>query len=601
MTPKSLVPLLAACALSLAGAGEAAAACVFQKMVEVPVTMDGLRPHVQAKINGHDVVLMVDSGAFFSVLEDDAAAKFGMKSSPAPFGLEVRGIGGASHAANAVVAQDFTFAGAQFHGIEFLVGGRVSDATAVGVIGENILGPFDVEYDLGNGMIRFFQAKGCGSANLAYWSSGMSVSQLQIDAPGRYIQQIKTTAQLNGHPIRVILDTGAPLSGLSLNAAARAGVLPSSPGVTSAGITYGLYGKGLEAFLAPFASFKIGDEEIRNTKLRMTGLALPEVDMLLGADFFLSHRILVSNSQKKIYFTYNGGPVFRLDRAGAQIAKANTTWPSGAPSKDEPKDGAEFIRRGAALMARHDFTAAIADFSRAIELEPNVAANYHDRSVARLANGQPVLAMGDLDRALKLSGADVPALMTRGELHIALQNVALGQADFDAAKKVEPENRELALRAAAAFLRAEDYPRSLQEYDVWIAAHPKDHEMAQLLGERCNVRATWGQQLDAALTDCDGALKLGEKVSTVMENRGMVLLRMGRLDEAIAQFDSAIRLQPKAAWALYGRGLAKLKKGGKVGGDADVAAAVGLRPTLPQEAKRYGLPAEERPAAPAKS
>ena len=43
--------------------------------------------------------------------------------------------------------------------------------------------------------------------------------------------------------------------------------------------------------------------------------------MLLGADFFLSHRILVSNSQHKLYFTYNGGPVFQLDRGAVAGAK----------------------------------------------------------------------------------------------------------------------------------------------------------------------------------------------------------------------------------------------------------------------------------------
>jgi hypothetical protein len=36
--------------------------------------------------------------------------------------------------------------------------------------------------------------------------------------------------------------------------------------------------------------------------------------MLLGADFFLSHRILISDSQKKVYFTYNGGPVFNVGK-----------------------------------------------------------------------------------------------------------------------------------------------------------------------------------------------------------------------------------------------------------------------------------------------
>ena len=64
-------------------------------------------------------------------------------------------------------------------------------------------------------------------------------------------------------------------------------------------------------WIAPFASFKIGDEEIRNTRLRIGDIAT-DIDMLIGADFFLSHHLYVASSQHKLYFTYNGGPVFDL-------------------------------------------------------------------------------------------------------------------------------------------------------------------------------------------------------------------------------------------------------------------------------------------------
>jgi hypothetical protein len=64
--------------------------------------------------------------------------------------------------------------------------------------------------------------------------------------------------------------------------------------------------------IAPFQSFRIGGEEIRNTRLRIGDTGLDDVDMLLGADFFLSHRIYVANSQNKVYFTYKGGPVLDL-------------------------------------------------------------------------------------------------------------------------------------------------------------------------------------------------------------------------------------------------------------------------------------------------
>ncbi len=33
-------------------------------------------------------------------------------------------------------------------------------------------------------------------------------------------------------------------------------------------------------------------------------------EMLLGVDFLRAHRVFVAHSQRKLYFTYAGGPVF---------------------------------------------------------------------------------------------------------------------------------------------------------------------------------------------------------------------------------------------------------------------------------------------------
>jgi hypothetical protein len=93
-------------------------------------------------------------------------------------------------------------------------------------------------------------------------------------------------------------------------------------------------------------------------------------DMLLGADFFLSHRIYVANGQEKIYFTYNGGPVFALNPRGA-AAKTAATKPSASPPDAAPlgvaasDDASEIGRRGAAELGRLEYGAAITDLTRA--------------------------------------------------------------------------------------------------------------------------------------------------------------------------------------------------------------------------------------------
>src|SRR5689334_18974839 len=132
----------ATAAVVLAAAGQAAAAdskCQLVKMLEVPVTMDGLKSTIPASVNGRETHFMVDTGAFFSVMTTDAAERFGLKKSVAPFGMSVRGLGGTERAAEAVRADTFSFAGAGFKNIQFLVGGRMGGTDVSGVIGQHIM------------------------------------------------------------------------------------------------------------------------------------------------------------------------------------------------------------------------------------------------------------------------------------------------------------------------------------------------------------------------------------------------------------------------------------------------------------------------------
>jgi tetratricopeptide (TPR) repeat protein len=599
--------LVSVCAVSAAAAlaaGPASAACQFQKIAELPVTMDGLQPSIMVKINSQDAKFLVDTGAFFSGVTADSVAKYKMKHSIAPFGMMVEGVGGAKRDIQAVAADTFTFAGIGFRNSDFMVLGRIGGPGIDGNIGENLMGPFDVEYDFANGVIRYFKAEGCGSdADLAYWSAGMALSRLSIVQPTKILTQVVTNAKVDGHTIRVTFDSGAALSVLSRPAAARAGIQVNSQGVVNGGISYGVYGKGLENFLAPFASFAIGDEEIKNTRLRVADIDLRDSDMLLGADFFLSHRILISNSQKRVYFTYNGGPVFRLDQTrpqqqvqatpGVAMATASTSPPANAA---KPETAGEFARRASAFAARRDFQAAIADDTRAIELEPDNPAYYRARAMSRLGARQPLLAMADLDEALKRQPNDVESLMRRGDLNLSMRNPERAQADFETAIKAAPDNAALPAEIGTAYARAGQFEPAIRQLDAWIAAHPKSEDLPRVQAARCWTRAAWGKELPAALVDCDAALRR-DKTSEVMATRGLVLLRMGRLDEAIVQYTAAIKAQPQAAPALYGRGLAQLQKGAKAEGEADIAAAAAIAPGLPAEYRRLGLAPDGAPPA----
>jgi tetratricopeptide (TPR) repeat protein len=586
---------LAVLAVFAVAAPAVAADCSFTKVIDLPITMRGRTPLVPAKVNGHDALFIVDSGAFFSTMGPSAAVKYGMPIEPAPIGLGyVRGIGGEAQTIHSTAANDFIFGNIDFHKVEFLVNERDFGGGAAGLLGQNFLHFADVEYDLGNGAVRLFIAKNCDQSSLAYWAGTQPYSVINIDPTTPATPHTKASAMLNGHRIRVEFDTGAPVSILTLRAAGRAGVHPGDPGVTAGGVMSGVAARSyLRTWLAPFADFKIGDEEIKNFKLLIGETQTDEdADLLIGADFFISHRMLVSNSQNKLYFTYIGGPVFNMKMAPGEAPSAAAAGPG---AEDAPKDADGFSRRAAAASSRRDYLAAVADLTQAIQLSPNESRYYLERALADMhligdpARPAPFPPIADLNQALTLKPDDIQALLARAGLHMVRHEPALARADLDAADAAAASQPGERLFIGEFYGREGFDKEAIAEIDQWIAAHPGDERMATALSDRCGARARLNQDIDKALADCNGALKLAPGDPRVLASRGLSWLRLGDYDRAIGDYDAALKLEANDAWALYGRGLAKLHKGLQADGQADLAAAAAIRPKIAEEAVKRGL------------
>lgn len=630
----------------------AASSCQVGKIAELPITMSGLAPMVTARINNADASFIADSGAFYSIISPDAAAELSLSVKPLPFDLMLEGANGSARASFTTV-KTFTLAGLPLHNVEFIVGGSSLGSGAVGLLGQNILRIADIEYDLANGAIRLMKPKDCGKAIMAYWvqpNSPYSVMDIEWATPQS--PHTRGFAYVNGERIRVIFDTGAAQSIVTSHAADRAGVKPGGEGVVAAGASHGLGRRSIETWVGPFASFKIGDEEIRNTRLRFGNITI-DADMLIGADFFLSHRVYVASSQRKLYFTYNGGPVFNLQAVpvtplAAQTSPAQTpaappagaaspagaVSPAGAASPavvasagvpggssngapeagtdasgfsvsanadkstagsaipeslERPADAAGFSRRGAAFAARRDFAHAIADLTRACELAPNEAQYFYQRGLAYGGNHQPFLAMSDFDQALKLKPDDVPALMARAELRLAGRDAVAAVADLDAVDRIVPKEDNLRFVVANLYGRAGRFSEAIGQFDLWLRAHYDDSRRGDAFAGRCRARALLGEDLKKALSDCNDAVGQNSKAAFALETRGLVRLRLGDYDKSIADYNAAVALQLRNAWALYGRGIDELHKGMTAEGKADIAAATAVQPNIAEVTRRYGI------------
>ena len=564
----------------------------------LPVTIEGTRPVIAAKFNGENVRLLVDSGASFSMISSAVVEQFKLRTGMAPPGYVMRGIGGTTVPTVATVKK-FTLGNVDVPNVEFLVtGNEVGTNGSAGLIGQNLLQNWDVEYDLANGMLRLMRDDDCRGVMLAYWlKPGETYTDINIPRPTPREPLTIGSAYVNGVKIRVIFDTGASLSILSTRAAERAGVKTNMPGVTDGGLSRGVGRNVLKTYIAPFDSFKFeGGEEIRRTHLRIADMNLDE-DMLLGADFFLSHRVFVAHSQNKLYFTYNGGPVFNLAVAPPAAANATADTPpdakptDGKKASDEGLDAAALARRGTGFAGRRDFDRALADLTRASELDPNNPEYIFLRGQVYAQKGDADKAAADYDRTIELKPDHVPALMSRAELRVRARNNGGARADLDAVDRIAAKQADVRYELGLAYENLNILPSAIAQFDLWIPTRDEDPRLAQALNSRCRARAMLGQDLGVALKDCNGAVSRSPKGSNapILATRAFVRLRLGDYDKSIGDYDAALKINPQMPMALYGRGVAKIRKKQITEGEADIVNAERIAPKIAEQFEALGL------------
>jgi tetratricopeptide (TPR) repeat protein len=592
---KRLGLLAAAAGLALTAGSPALADCKLNQIIELPVTMVGLRPTVTLYINGQPAKFLVDSGSWTSTIDTTAAAALGLK--PVKIDANARGVGGDQQLSLTTInafglTKDTTMGQVDMLALPFNGGPGV-----VGLVGENVLGFADIEYDLPHGAIRFFKQEGCQTTNLGYWAEGGAVEiplthtgkrPLSRDRdpnhydPGELDRDVRAEALVNGQKITVTFDTGAPTSILNQSVAARAGVTPDTPGAVSPGLATGIGAERKSQWIAPFDSFAIGPERINHTRLRFGDLSRVQTDMLLGADFFLSHRIFIANSLSKAFITYVGGPVFRFDDA---TLAAQDRPPAPAAGGDADS----LIREAAAASSRRDEASAVALLDRAIAADPKRADAYVLRGRAKLALGQGKPAMADFDRALVLEPQNFEALISRGRAWARQGDMAKARKDLELAAGQKTPDGRARLRVAQAYEGSKAYAEAIAQFDAIIAERSTDEMKVAALNGRCWDRALMKQDLDRALNDCNQALRIAPRNPDVLDSRALVHLRRGELDLALADYDAAVREQPGAAITLYARAAARLQKGLKADSEADLAAAKKLDPRIGERARAEGL------------
>lgn len=143
--------------------------------------------------------------------------------------------------------------------------------------------------------------------------------------------------------------------------------------------------------------------------------------------------------------------------------------PIATPAKSAPAklDAVALNNQGVGKMQKQDYKGAIADFSTAIKLKPDLVEAYLSRGVAHSLTKNPKAAIADYTKAIKLKPTRADAYLNRADDLFVLGDKDKAIADLKQAKRLftrqqntqQAQNTESRLVALQAF-RAQSQPSS---------------------------------------------------------------------------------------------------------------------------------------------
>jgi tetratricopeptide (TPR) repeat protein len=179
-----------------------------------------------------------------------------------------------------------------------------------------------------------------------------------------------------------------------------------------------------------------------------------------------------------------------------------------------PQTAKELIRRGSAFYSKGNLDAAIADFTRALELDP-------ESDEARSARARALKDKGDFDAAIedfehvsasgrqaqKTTQEAASAHTIRGNLRVNVLDVEGAISDFNRAISYTPANADLYIKRGEALLIGGSLAEAIDDFTAALALKPPTLQAAVALAGRGYARFRQGRIKDADLDFREG-LKL---------------------------------------------------------------------------------------------
>ena len=212
--------------------------------------------------------------------------------------------------------------------------------------------------------------------------------------------------------------------------------------------------------------------------------------------------------------------------------------------KKSPNDATLYCSRGIYLMCQNKYKEAIADFTKAIRLEPKFFYAYYERANTYRLMENYKKAIKDYTRTIENSttvGSFSEAYRMRGLAYEKIDDYDNALKNYTEAFEIFPDEPVFLEHRAEIYMERKQYDKAIADYTKWIELDPEDDDAYS------NRAAAYFMKnnFESAIPDINKAIELnpdGFHTGSYYFARGLCYLALGEKIKAVASFARAKQL-----------------------------------------------------------